>query len=177
MTNFKIKKFLTEDEYSDRLRKIESPRDYLMFNTLWELALRVSEVANLRIEHIDFNSKMVKIYSDKTNKERPLPLSDGLIREIRLFIGSRKSGLIFDIKRKQIYNLSKQYFGINPHAIRHSRAIYLVTHGVSVETTRRVLGHSRLDITQIYLDYDYETMRKDLANANNLMVINKESKL
>ncbi len=165
MSTFKITKYLNADEFSNALKNITDPHDYLLFYTLWELGLRINEALNIRIEHIDFKDNVLKIYREKTNQERPLPISPDHARLIRLFTVGKKSGKIFHIKQRQSYNLSMKYFGIKPHAIRHSRAIYLVTHGVPVETIRRLLGHSRLDVTQIYLDYDYNTMRKDLNSG------------
>lgn len=165
MAQFKISKYLTADEYSNKLKDVSDPRDYLLFYTLWELGLRIGEALSLRKEHIDFKENVLKIYREKTNQERPLPISQDHARLIKLYTADKKSGLIFDLKQRQAYNLSMKYFGIKPHAIRHSRAIYLVTHGVPVETIRRLLGHSRLDVTQIYLDYDYNTMRKDMSSG------------
>lgn len=165
MAIFKIKKYLNADEYSNALKNITDPHDYLLFYTLWELGVRINEALGMRIEHIDFKNNVLKIYRQKTNQERPLPLTPDHTRLISLYVAGRKSGMIFSVKSRQAYNLSIKYFGIKPHAIRHSRAIYLVTHGVPVETIRRLLGHSRLDVTQIYLDYDYNTMRKDLNSG------------
>lgn len=177
MSQLKIKHFLTTQQYSQKLAQITDNRDYLLFSLLWELALRISEALNIRIEHIDFENKTVKIYSLKKKGEsiRILPLDQNTIRNLSMFIDpKKKQGLIFDIGRKQAYNLSYQYFGVNPHAIRHSRAIDLITHGTNIEIVRRLLGHSRLDITQIYLDFDFETMRTEL-NKVQLIVPNKES--
>lgn len=165
MASFKIRKYLTADEFSNKLKDVTDPRDYLLFYTLWELGLRIGEALSIRKEHIDFKEGVLKMYREKTNQERPLPITQDHMRLINLYTSNKKSGLIFDIKPRQAYNLSMKYFGIKPHAIRHSRAIYLVTHGVPVETIRRLLGHSRLDVTQIYLDYDYNTMRQDMKSG------------
>lgn len=176
MPQFKIKKFLTAKEYSDKLSQITENRDYVLFSLEWELALRISEALNIRIEHINFEDCTIKIYSLKKKGEsiRILPVSKDLIRNIKLFINPKqKSGLLFDIGRIQAFNLSYKYFAINPHAIRHSRAIDLITHGTNIEIVRRLLGHTRLDITQIYLDFDFETMRKELDKV--MLIPNKES--
>lgn len=179
MPTLKIKHFLTSQQYSSKLAQITDNRDYLLFSLLWELALRISEALNIRIEHIDFDNRTVKIYSLKKKGEsiRILPLDQNTLRNISMFIDpKKKSGLLFKLGRKQAYNLSYQYFGLNPHAIRHSRAIDLITHGTNIEVVRRLLGHSRMDITQIYLDFDFETMRTEL-NKVQLIVPNKENKL
>lgn len=99
------------------------------------------------------------------------------LRKISLILDpKKKKGKIFNIGRKMAYVLSIKYFGMNPHAIRHSRAIDLIVNGRNIEVVRRLLGHSRIDITQIYLDFDYETMRKELSMVQ-LAVPNKESKI
>jgi integrase len=183
MSQLKIKSFLTAQQYSAKLAQITNNRDYVLFSVLWELGVRITEALNIRIEHIDFDNKTVKIYSLKKKGEsiRILPLDTNTLRNISMLAGTRKSGLLFSfekshIGRKQAYNLSYEYFGINPHAIRHSRAIDLITHGTNIEIVRRLLGHTRLDVTQIYLDFDFETMRRELDKVQ-LMILNKESKL
>lgn len=179
MPALKIKSFLTAQQYSEKLAKITNNRDYVLFQVLWELGVRISEALNIRIEHINFENRTVQIYSLKKKGEsiRILPLDQGTLRNLSMLIDpKKKSGLVFDIGRKQAYNLAYEYFGVNPHAIRHSRAIDLITHGTNIEIVRRLLGHSRLDITQIYLDFDFETMRTEL-NKVQLMIPNKESKI
>ncbi len=179
MPTLKIKHFLTSQEYSSKLAKITNNRDYVLFQILWELGVRISEALAIRIEHINYENKTVQIYSLKKKGEsiRILPVDQNTLRNISMFIDpKKKQGLIFDIGRKQAYNLSYEYFGVNPHAIRHSRAIDLITHGTNIEIVRRLLGHTRLDITQIYLDFDFETMRTELAKVQ-LMIPNKESKI
>lgn len=179
MPTLKVKKILSAQQYSQKLAQITDNRDYVLFSILWELGVRISEALNIRIEHIDFDNKTVKIYSLKKRGEsiRILPLDANTLRNISMFIDpKKKQGLIFDIGRKQAYNLSYEYFGINPHAIRHSRAIDLITHGTNIEVVRRLLGHSRMDITQIYLDFDFETMRRELEKVQ-LIVPNKESRI
>jgi len=178
MSNLKIKKFLTAKEYSQKLAQITNNRDFVLFTILWELGLRISEALAIRQEHINFENKTVQIFSLKKKGEsiRILPLDSNTLRSISMFIDpKKKSGLIFDIGRKQAFNLCYEYFGINPHAIRHSRAIDLITHGTNIEIVRRLLGHSRLDITQIYLDFDFETMRTELDKVQLVPILNKES--
>jgi integrase len=173
----KIKKILTSQEYSQKLQLIENNRDYLLFLMLWETGCRVSEVLNIRIEHVNMDNRTVNIYSLKKKGEsiRILPLDRETIRKISMLIpAGQKQGLLFDIQRMQAYNLCQRYFGFNPHAIRHSRAIDLITHGTNIEIVRRLLGHTRLDVTQIYLDFDFETMRTELDKVQ-LIVPNKES--
>jgi integrase/recombinase XerD len=179
MGQLKIKKILTANEYSQKLQAIENNRDYVLFLLLWETGCRISEVLNIRVEHVNYDNRTIQIYSLKKKGEsvRILPIDKETLRKVSMLIpATQKSGLIFDIQRMQAYNLSQKYLGVNPHAIRHSRAIDLITHGTNVEIVRRLLGHTRLDVTQIYLDFDFETMRTELDKVH-LMIPNKESTL
>jgi site-specific recombinase XerD len=84
-----------------------------------------------------------------------LPISENLKVLIKAFSEKFKdSDYLFNIERKQAYNLSTQYFGkeCTPRQFRHSVAIDLVNSQVDIEAIRRHLGHSRLDVTQKYLD-------------------------
>jgi len=177
LPQFKIKKILTAKDYGLKLQSIENNRDHVLFNLLWETGARVSEVLNIRVEHVNFDNRTINIYSLKKKGEsiRILPIDRETLRKLSMIIDpKKKTGLIFGIGRKQAYVLCQKYFGVNPHAIRHSRAIDLITHGTNVEIVRRLLGHTRLDVTQIYLDFDFETMRTELDKVQ-LMIPNKES--
>jgi len=179
MSQFKINKILTSKEYSLKLQSIENNRDHVLFNLLWETGARISEVLNIRIEHVNMDNKTINIFSLKKKGEsiRILPIDQETLRKLSMIMDPRKKqGQIFDIGRKQAYVLCQRYFGVNPHAIRHSRAIDLITHGTNVEIVRRLLGHTRLDVTQIYLDFDFETMRSELDKVK-LMIPNKESRI
>jgi len=50
----------------------------------------------------------------------------------------------------------------NPHLLRHARAIHLLDKGVSVENIRRILAHTDLKVTQIYLNKTLEDIRQEL---------------
>ena len=52
---------------------------------------------------------------------------------------------------------------VTPHALRHTFAVECLRRGFSLEWLRRVLGHSDLSTTQIYLELDDEFMRGELA--------------
>ena len=50
----------------------------------------------------------------------------------------------------------------NPHLLRHARAVHLLSSGVNVESIRRILGHTDLKITQIYLNRSLEDVRNEI---------------
>jgi site-specific recombinase XerC len=49
---------------------------------------------------------------------------------------------------------------ITPHKLRHTFSINWVQHGGDIESLRRLLGHSSLSTTQIYLNFDFQYVRQ-----------------
>jgi integrase/recombinase XerD len=164
-----VKKIIKKDYFDEKLKNITKTRDRILFTMLWETGARISELLSIRKIHVDFKDNTVRIKHLKRKvegAERIVPISENLKILIKAFTEKFKdSDYLFNIERKQAYNLSTAYFGkeCTPRQFRHSVAIDLVNSQVDIEAVRRHLGHSRLDVTQKYLDYDFETMKQSLA--------------
>ena len=55
----------------ERLKK----RNILLFRFLYATGLRVSEVSNLKVSHINFAKTMVRVINGKGGKDRDVPIS------------------------------------------------------------------------------------------------------
>ena len=70
----------------------------------------------------------------------------------------RPRDLLFPIGGRQIRNIIKQYTPdelkkeIHPHTLRHSFAVHCLNSGMNVRALQKILGHSDLKTTAIYLD-------------------------
>ena len=53
-----------------------------MVKLMWQCGLRISEVSNLMVRDIDFLDKKVKIVQSKRDKDRYVPITQDLLREI-----------------------------------------------------------------------------------------------
>ncbi|MBE6148643.1 MAG: tyrosine recombinase XerD [Firmicutes bacterium] len=184
----KLPEYLTIEEV-DRILNIvpTKPTDYrniAMLETIYASGLRVSELVDLKINNIDFNECVVRIYG-KGNKERIVPINDSSKNALSLYINDYRSYLLKSRDSEYVFinnfgnKISRQGFfkilkkiceenGINkhvsPHTLRHSFATHLLNNGADLRVIQELLGHSNLTTTQIYSHLSNEKIKEDYQN-------------
>ena len=127
--------------------------------------LRVSEVADLRPGNINITKGKFRIESGKGNKDRDLAIPEYLIDLLNSWRKKRPEGAYFfsTLKGKKLsirylQQMVKRYgqkAGINknisPHTLRHTYATQYYRQTKDLETLRRILGHSGISTTTIYI--------------------------
>lgn len=151
--------------------------------------LRLYELINLSIDDLDFYNWLIRIKFWKGKKERYVPLVDSLQKKILSYLSIRKkyirnssntSNTLFPtrfnwlMQHRDIYNIIKQIqkelnFKLTPHMFRHTFATELVRKNINIYSISKILWHSRLDTTKIYLNLDLGTI-KDTINLSWLYV-------
>lgn len=125
--------------------------------------LRVSEAVDLKVADIDFGRNMVKISHGKGGKDRYVMLPEGLRGDLIRYIELERPGKYLFSGRKgkyaiksvqKIFEYSAKKAGIRKkvscHTLRHSFATHLLENGVDIRYIQSLLGHSRLQTTQVY---------------------------
>ncbi len=167
--------FLSVEEV-DRLLAAPDPetvvglRDKAMIEVMYSAGLRVSELCNLRLSDIHYDSGYLRCVG-KGNKERLVPIGrralDIVQRYLRdsrpkmarehspeLLFLSRKGGAVSrhgfwktvsDCGKKA--GLRKK---LKPHMLRHSFATHLLDRGADLRAVQMMLGHTDIATTQIY---------------------------
>ena len=128
---------------------------YFMFFT----GIRVGEIDYLKREHINLTRCIAKIYGKKTKEEREVIFSDKTRDILEAYFSSEPETInAFNMTSKAIQKMFerlKSYFkkdiNFNPHLLRHSFGRYMISKGIDSEELRKLMGHSDIKTTQIYL--------------------------
>ncbi len=167
------------------LSKKEGHRNKAILETLYSCGLRVSELVNLQFEDIFFNEGFIRVIG-KGNKQRLVPVSDSVEKEITLysetirkhqtiqkghesyvFLNRRGAKLtrvmIFTIIKKLAdeINLKKN---ISPHTFRHSFATHLLEGGANLRAIQEMLGHESILTTEIYTHLDQNFLKEAIIS-------------
>lgn len=143
-------------------------RDIAVIELLFATGIRISELCSLKQSNIDFIEKIVLI-NGKGSKERRIQIgNDDVMLALRNYQKYFKQELItsnyFFINRinnrlseQSVRNMIDKYsklaaieLHITPHMFRHSFATYLLEEDVDIRYIQEMLGHSSINITQIY---------------------------
>lgn len=176
---------LSEEEV-DRLLTVDFPatplglRDHAIIELLYSSGLRASEMVNARLENYLPAEKFIRVIG-KGNKERLVPVGSKAAQAIDRYldqgrpclVGPRTGGEIFLGQHgrklttarlwqivKDIFRLSGLHKNVYPHALRHSFATHLLSHGADLRAIQEMLGHASLATTQIYTHVDQIRLRQ-----------------
>jgi site-specific recombinase XerD len=173
---------LRSDEYTKMLSLAgANPRDYAILQVFLQTGIRVSELAHLRIEDIDFIKPAITVRG-KGSVEREIALEKKGIHALKSYLAVRVDSIsprVFlnyhgePISERGIRKLVVKYrkeAGITKkascHTLRHTFATYKAEKGVSAFQLQQWLGHANLNTTQIYVHLGKQNARKVMQDTN-----------
>lgn len=144
-------------------------RDLSVIEMFFATGARVYEISNLKIQNIDLDNGIIKLFG-KGSKERYVQIgSQEVLELVKEYYRLNqqdidKSGFFFvnrqgkRFSEQSIRRMIRKYscqagisIHITPHMFRHSVATYLLEEGVDIMYIQKILGHSSIKTTQIYL--------------------------
>lgn len=172
--------YLTKDEIEKIIEEIDHPIIRYFVITMANTGIRVKECINLTLNDVDINEGFLHVVNGKGGKNRTVPLNNYLQKELReyldycrpytkslYFFATKKTGTISEQYVNRILKEATQKAGIDKHVtshiLRHSFASYLVKKDTNVAVIQKLLGHSSLKTTSIYL----HVQQDDLIDAVN----------
>lgn len=155
-------------------------RNHAIFSTFIFAGLRKQELLNLNFTDIDLENMTIFIRQGKGGKDRIVPISHTLAHSLDKYIGERRrlkkcnpeffSSLRGDIGftengLKKLIEQTREALGIyfSAHKLRHTFATQMLEGGCDIYSLSKMMGHSDIKTTTIYLSATAEHLRNQMA--------------
>lgn len=159
-----LPKVLNQTEILHILSSCSNLKSRAMLSLLYSCGLRVGELIDLRLSDLDFLRKTIHIRKAKGRKDRIVMLGGHMVTMLQNYIDEyRPTEFVFNGKGKLQYSASSVRGNlkiavrrarinrqVTPHMLRHSYATHMIEDGVNLRYVQELLGHARLETTQIY---------------------------
>jgi integrase/recombinase XerC len=188
-TKRKLPVFVQEEHLNQLLdwgffsHDFDGRRDQLLIALMYGTGVRLSELKNLLLVHVDRKAYTIKVLG-KRNKERIIPYPYSVERPLREYLKFREeisgnTGFLFltsggkQMYDKIIYRVVNKYLTYvttlskkSPHVLRHSYATHLLNNGAQLNAVKELLGHTNLSATQIYTHTTFEKLKEIYKQAH-----------
>ena len=156
---------LSFDEVRRFFAAIPSFKHRMILMTAYSAGLRIAEVVNLQVSHIDSQRMVIRVCQGKRRKDRYTILSPVLLQMLRHYwVAARPVSYLFPGRSldrpmsvstvqqvcrdaRQKAELDKE---VTPHTFRHSFATHLLEAGTDLRVIQQLLGHSSVRTTALY---------------------------
>ena len=154
-------------------------RDRAIIELLYASGLRVSELANARLENFNPEERILRV-TGKGNKTRLVPVGRKACEALAAYLSmerprlvKRRSGSEIFLSARgtklttariwQIVKRISRHSGLEkniyPHLLRHSFATHLLGNGADLRIIQEMLGHADISTTQIYTHVDQQRLK------------------
>ncbi len=167
-------------------------RDRAILELMYSTGLRVSEVAALDVADLDLTTGTLTVRCGKGGRGRVVPLGETAVAALLDYLQHSRPGFMqkpgatalflandqcsYAGGRFSIYGIRymvhrvarKAGIGrpINPHQFRHACATHMLRAGASLHHIQRLLGHARVDTTEIYTHVEVSDLAEVIARAH-----------
>ncbi len=164
--------------------RLRRTRDTALVELLFGTGMRVGEVASINLSDLDMDRLVVSVHG-KGNREREIPIVCAALREAitehlakrrdqgatasdPVFVNRRGARMSDQSVRGMLRTQAKKIgkARITPHMLRHTLATLLLEEGADLRHIQRLLGHSSITTTTIYVHVSERSQRKALERRH-----------
>src|ERR687886_2436943 len=159
-------------------------RDYAIIQTFLQTGIRLSELANLRVDDVDLEHRILTVRQGKGKKDRQIPLVDEAIKALRNYTRYRNTELILDddtfflAKNGTSMNVSTVKYlvakyvkkagirkKVSVHTLRHTFGAHKADKHMSLATLQELMGHRKKETTLKYIHVAKTNLRTEMAET------------
>ncbi|MDY7037213.1 MAG: tyrosine-type recombinase/integrase [Thermodesulfobacteriota bacterium] len=160
-------------------------RDRAVMEVLYSTGIRLDELLNIEVYHVDLKDKVLYIRKAKGRKQRVVPLGKDAVKYLREYLEkirpwwarkNRKERKLFlnhygfPLNPQSVRGFLRTYRiaakikkPVSPHTFRRTCATHLLQQGADIRYVQKLLGHSHIKTTQIYT----KVMPVDIKETHN----------
>ena len=155
-------------------------RNHAIFSTFIFTGLRKQELLNLKFADVDIDNLTIFVRQGKGNKDRVVPISFTLAQSLKKYKDERKrlnktNPEFFSSLRgnigftenglKKLVEKVRKSSGIifSVHKLRHTFATLMLEGGADIYSLSKMMGHSDIKTTTIYLSASAEHLRSQMV--------------
>ncbi|MEH7356679.1 site-specific tyrosine recombinase/integron integrase [Neobacillus drentensis] len=144
-----------------------------IIETLYSTGVRVSELLQIKLEDIKWDTRQIWVRKGKGNKERFVLFTHDCAERLKMYLEKRETNSVFlfsnrrggalhrEFIQKNFRNFSKSLgFKVTPHTLRHTFAAHLAEKNMPQSYIQDLLGHVDINSTRIYTRLMEHTRKK-----------------
>jgi integrase/recombinase XerC len=159
-------------------------RDYAIIQTFLQTGIRLSELANLRVDDLDLEHRILTVRQGKGKKDRQIPLVDDAVKALRNYLRYRNTQLILDddimflAKNGTSLNVSTVKYTVakyvkragirkkvSVHTLRHTFGAHKADKNMSLATLQELMGHKKKETTLKYIHLAKTNLRQEMVQT------------
>ena len=182
--NKKLPIVLSQLEVQKMFDVCDNLKHKVILALLYSTGIRVSELINLKWEHLDRSRMVINIIQAKGNKDRQVGLSQEIIPllekyyhaytpvefvlngQTELQYSSRSVGEVM----KQLASKAGINKRVYTHLMRHNCFTHMVEAGTDINLIQRIAGHSNVKTTAIYTHISHNIISKAQSPISNIRI-------
>jgi site-specific recombinase XerD len=179
----KIPVVLSLEEVARLLEAAPGPKYKAALSAAYGAGLRVSEVVSLKVSDVDSKRMLLRIEQGKGRKDRFAMLSPKLLELLRDWYCIARPAVWLFPGRDPILPMTTRQFNravhaaanmaeikkrVTPHTLRHSFATHLLEQNTDVRLIQVLLGHAKVDTTQLYTHVATNVIRAVMSPLDRL---------